>query len=74
MLVYKKTMLDRNNCIKSFFQMKNLEKSIEKFIFVLQNGAQKNKGFVDFENACSRAKTYVILTLLKDVYFYGRYC
>ena len=27
-------------------------------------GAHKPEGFVGFENACSRAKTYVILTTL----------
>ena len=31
------------------------------------NGAQKHEGFVGFENACSRAKTYVILTSLNYI-------
>ena len=38
------------------------------------NGAQKHGGFVCFEKACSRAKTYVILTSLNYVHFYTRYC
>ena len=63
MVVYQKTMFDRYYCIKSCFHLKTLEKSFEKFIFVLlSNGAEKNEGFVGFENVCSRAKTYVILT------------
>ena len=37
------------------------------------NGAQKHEGFVGFENACSKAKTYVVLTSLNYVHFYARY-
>ena len=35
MLVYQKTMFDRYYCIKSFCHLKTLQKSFEKFIFVL---------------------------------------
>ena len=50
-------------------------KCIRKKCFLYyHNGAQKHEGFVGFENACSRAKTYVILTSLTYVYFYARYC
>ena len=51
-----------------------LGKRFEKFIFYYYNGAQKHEGFVGFENACSRAKTKVILTSLIYVYFYARCC
>ena len=54
MLVYQKTIFDRYYCIKSFCHLKTLEKSSYLYYY---NGAQ-----VGFENACSRAKTYVILT------------
>ena len=40
----------------------------------LYNGAQKHEGFVGFYDACSRAKTYVILTSLNYVQFCARYC
>ena len=61
MLVYQKTMFDRYYCIRSFFHLKTLEKPFEKFILYYYNGAQKHEGFVGFENACFRAKTYAIL-------------
>ena len=64
MLVYQKTMFDRYYCIKSFYHLKTLEKRFEKFILYYYNGVQKHEGFVGFENACSRAKTFVILTPL----------
>ena len=70
MLVYQKTMFDRYYCIKSFCHLKTLESS---FLYIF-NGAQKHEGFVGFEKACSRAKTYVILTSLNYVHFYARYC
>ena len=58
MLVYQKTMFDHYYCIKSFCQLKNLEKKLRKvFFFYYYNGAQKHEGFIGFENACSRAKT-----------------
>ena len=38
------------------------------------NDAQKNEGFVGFEKACYRAKTYVILTSLNYAHFYAHYC
>ena len=67
-------MFDRYNYIKSFCHFKTLEKRFEKFNFYYYNGAQKHDGFVGFEKACSRAKTYVILTSLNYVHFYTRYC
>ena len=69
MLVYQKTMFDRYNYIKSFGHLKTLQKRFEKFNFYYYNGAQKHDGFVGFEKACSRAKTYVILTSLKLLSF-----
>ena len=70
MLVYQKTMFDRYYCIKSFCHLKTLEKRFKKIIFV----AQKHEEFVGFENACSRAKTYVILTSLNYIQLYACYC
>ena len=79
MLVYQKTMFDRYYCIKIFCHLNSLEK---RFILYYYNGAQKHEEFVGFENACSRATTYVILTSLiafismhvtvDDVNFYDR--
>ena len=41
-----------------------LEKCFKKvkFVFNTYNDSQKHEGFIGFKNACSRAKTYVILT------------
>ena len=71
MLVYQKTMFDRYYCIMSFCHLKNTSKS--SFLYYY-NGVQKHDGFVGFENACSRATTYVILTSLNYVHFYAFYC
>ena len=68
-------MFDRYYCIKSFIQIEKFEKKrFEKVIFGYYNGALKHKGFVGFVNACSTAKTYVILTSLNYVHLYARYC
>ena len=68
MLVYQKTMFDHFNCIKSFCHLKTLEKRFEKFTFCISIMARKSmKGFVGFEKAGSRAKTYVILMSLDYV-------
>ena len=65
MLVHQKTTLGRCYCIKSFCSLKTLEKCFEKLYFcITYNSAQKHDGFIGFKNACSRAKTYVILTSL----------
>ena len=74
MLVYQKTMFDRYYSIKSFYHLKTTKKRFEKLIFSITIMAcKKHEGFVGFENACSRAKTYVILTSLNYVHFYARY-
>ena len=70
MLVYQKTMFDRYNVLKSFCHLKTSKSS---FLYYY-NGVEKYEGFVAFENACSRAKTYPILTTLNYVHFYGHYC
>ena len=64
MLVYQKTMFDRNYCIKLLCHLKTLEKRFEKFIFYFYNGVQKHEGSVGSENACSTAKTNVIIRSL----------
>ena len=64
MLVYQKTMFDSYYCIKSIFHLKNWEKRFESSFLYYYNGAQKHEAFVGFENACSRAKTYIILLSL----------
>ena len=74
MLVHQKIMFDHYHCMKSFCHLKTLDKRFEKFNFYYYNDAQKHEGFVGFEKACSRAKTYVILTSLNYVHFYARYC
>ena len=74
MLVYQKTMADRYYCIKSFCHLKlgkNASKSSSLYYY---NGAQKHEGLVCFENACSRATMYVIITPLSYVHFYVHYC
>ena len=60
-LVYQKIMFDRYYCIKSFCHLKN---ALESSFLYYYNGARKPEGFVDFEKACSIAKTYVILMSL----------
>ena len=75
MLVYQKTMFDRDYCIKTFRHLKTLERNASKSSFLYYyNSAQKHEGFVGFVKACSRAKTYVILTSLNYVHFYACYC
>ena len=66
MLVYQKTTFDRYYCIKSYFHLKTLGKRFEKLHYY--NGAQKHEVFVGFGKACSRAKTYVILTPLNNIH------
>ena len=59
----------------SHFVTWELQKNISKSSFqYYYNGAQKHEGFVGFENACTRAKTYVILTSLNYVNFFAPYC
>ena len=74
MLVYQQPMFDRSYCIKSFCHLKTLENSSKSSILYYYNGAQKHEGFQGFENACSKAKTYVIRTSLNNIHFYARYC
>ena len=52
MLVYQKTMFDRYYC-RVILSLENFGKTLQNYY----NGMQKHKGFVGFENACSRAKT-----------------
>ena len=68
MLVYQKTMFE--HCINSFCHLKTLEKRLEKYY----NGSQNHEGFIGFENACCRAKSYVILMSLNYVHFNACYC
>ena len=74
MSVFQKTMFDCYYCIKSFCHVKTLEKASKNTFLCYYNGAQKYEGFIGFESACSRAKTYVIVTSLNNVLFYVRYC
>ena len=72
MLVYQKPCF---YCIKIILSLENFEKKASKSaFFYYHNGAQKLEGFVGFEKACSRAKTYVIITSLNYVHFYAHYC
>ena len=62
MLVYQKTISERYYCIKSFCHFKILEKMLRKAHFCSTIMARKSmEELVEFENACSRAKTYVNL-------------
>ena len=68
-------MFDRYYCIKSFCHLKTLKKNLRKVHFcIYYNGAQKHEGFVGFENACYRAKAYIILKSLNYVHIYAPYC
>ena len=76
MLMHLNIMFDRYYCIYKVIlsleeTMKNASKS--SFLYYL-DGAQKHEGFVGFENACSKANTYDILTSLNYVHSYARYC
>ena len=58
----------------SHFVTRKLWENASKSSFLYYyNGAQKHEGFVGFEKACFRAKTYVILTSLNYIHFYTRY-
>ena len=77
MLVYQKIMFDCYYCIKSCCHLKSFKnwKKASKSLFLYNyNGLQKHYRFVGFENACSRAKAYVVLTSLDYVKSYARYC
>ena len=74
MLVYQKTMFDRYYCIKSFCHLKTLEKTLRKVIFCITIMARKkHEASIGFDDACSRATTYVLLTSLDYVHFYAHY-
>ena len=71
MFVYQKTLFDRYYCIKCICHLKTVVKNTYKSTFLYYyNGVQKHAGFVGFENACSRVKTYVILMSINYVHFY----
>ena len=73
MLVNQKTMFDCYYCIKSICHWKLWKKAPKSSFLYHYYGVQKHEGFVGFEKACSRAKTYVILTSLNYVHFYASY-
>ena len=74
MLVYQKTRFDRYYCIKSFFSIGNWKNASKSSFLYYYNGTQKHERFIGFESACSRAKTYVILTSLNYIHFKACYC
>ena len=74
MLVYQKTMFDCYYCIRHFVTWKLWKNASKSSFLYYYNGAQKHEGFVGLKKACSRAKTYAILTSLNYDHFYGRYC
>ena len=76
MLMRQKTIFDPYYCIfKVILSHENFGKTPRKTHFLFYyNGAQKHERFTGFENACSRAKTYVILTSLNYVNSFARYC
>ena len=59
---------------KVILSLENLGKNALKSSFSYNyNRTQKHEGFVGFEIACSRAKTYSILTSLYYINFYAHY-
>ena len=65
MLIYQKSMFDRYYCTKHSFRSKTMEKLLQKALFICTyNDAEKHVTCERFENAASRAKTYVISTVL----------
>ena len=74
MLVYQKTMFNCYYWIKSFCHFETFENTSKSSFLYYYNGVQKHEGFIGFENACHRAKTYVILTPINYVLFYACYC
>ena len=63
-------MLDLYYCIKPYCHLKTLENRFAKLVFYYYNNAEKHEGFLGFENACFRAKAYVIITSLNYFHFY----
>ena len=59
---------------QSFVTWKLWKNASKSSFFYYYNGTQKHEWFVGFENTYSRAKTYIILTLLNYVNFYAQYC
>ena len=45
---------------KIIFSLENFGNASKSSFLYYYNGAQKHEGFLGFENACSRAKTYAI--------------
>ena len=75
MLVYqKKTCPIIIIALSHFVTWKLLKKASKSSFLHYYNGAQKHEGFVGFEYACFRAKTYLTLTSIIYVHFYARYC
>ena len=64
-LVYQKTMFDHFYLIQSL-PIENIGKMLWKVqnFCIAYNGVQKHEVFSGFENACSRALTFIILTSL----------
>ena len=74
MLMYKKSMFDRYNYIKTFFFARKLEKLLQNVLFTCTyNGGEKHVTCKHLENAASRAKNNVLTTVHfndDDVRFY----
>ena len=65
-------MFDRYNCINSFCHLKTFDNASKRSFLYYYNGAQKHEGFLGFENACSRARTIVIVMSLNYVLFHAQ--
>ena len=61
--MYQKTILDRYFCKKIILSLENFRKNGSKISFLYYYNGRIHR----FENTCSRAKTYVILTSLNHV-------
>ena len=74
MLVSQKTMFDRYYCIDILSREKFGKNASKSSFLYYYNGDQNHEGFVGFENACSRANTYDILSSLNYIHFYACSC
>ena len=57
------------NHVKRYYCIKALENASKSSFLYYYNGTKKHEGFLGFENACSRAKTYIILTSFSCISF-----
>ena len=62
-------MFDRYYCKSHFVTWKLWKSASKNYFLYYYNGAKKHETFIGFENICSRATTYFILTSLDYINF-----